>query len=258
MAKFKKNPDYGKTIIFMHIPKTGGTTLQSLIRKQFNSSVVLHVDPAQMFQSLEEIKALPDTEKSKYQFIRGHMPFGLHYYLPQPATYITLLRWPVDRVISHYYHILRNPTHHHYHEVKTKKISLEEYVASGMEPMLDNTQTRLLNNQARIFFPDSQLYSYGRCPGKMLKQAKKNIDKHFSLVGTTERFDETLFLLNKIFGWQLPMDYKRMNENPNQGPEYKKDIPPAAIKVIEKYCNLDIQLYKYAEKKLESLMKSFA
>ena len=38
---------------------------------------------------------------------KGHMLFGLHAILPQPATYITVVREPVDRVISSFY-FMRN------------------------------------------------------------------------------------------------------------------------------------------------------
>jgi Sulfotransferase family len=31
------------------------------------------------------------------------MPFGLHKILPQPATYITVVREPIDRMISAFY-----------------------------------------------------------------------------------------------------------------------------------------------------------
>ena len=36
----------------------------------------------------------------------------------------------------------------------------------------------------------------------MLERAKRNLDEHFSWLGMTERFDESLILLRRTFGWR--------------------------------------------------------
>ncbi len=33
----------------------------------------------------------------------GHLPFGIYQYLPSDSRYITFLRDPVERTLSHYY-----------------------------------------------------------------------------------------------------------------------------------------------------------
>ena len=36
----------------------------------------------------------------------------------------------------------------------------------------------------------------------VLREAKKNLRRHFSFVGISERFDETLLLLGRTLGWR--------------------------------------------------------
>ena len=40
---------------------------------------------------------IPPARLRKTRMFKGHMLFGLHEILPQPSTYITVLRDPVDR-----------------------------------------------------------------------------------------------------------------------------------------------------------------
>ncbi len=91
-----------KQVIFLHIPKTAGSSLNSIIRRQYKSSEFFHVNSInnekEMISKLIEIK---DSKK----IIFGHHSFGLHKYLDINTKYITLLRNPIDRIISIYYYI---------------------------------------------------------------------------------------------------------------------------------------------------------
>jgi hypothetical protein len=54
---------------------------------------------------------------------------------------------------------------------------------------------------------------YGELPGDALEQAKWNLRERFEYVGTTERFDEFLSMLNLELGWPTT-PYKRARANP--------------------------------------------
>ena len=85
----------------------------------------------------------------------------------------------------------------------------------------------------------------------MLERAKANLRKHFPIVGLTERFDETLVLLKRAFGWKHIYNFPRQvnRDRPN-----KESISPDTLNLIAKYNELDIQLYKYAEGMLDKLI----
>ena len=55
---------------------------------------------------------------------KGHMTFGLHEVLPQTATYITVLRDPVDRVISAFYFMRNYKLHPLYWKLRREEMDL--------------------------------------------------------------------------------------------------------------------------------------
>ncbi len=44
----------------------------------------------------------------------------------------------------------------------------------------------------------------GTCDDRILDQAKENLAKSFSVVGISERFEESLMLMAKTFDWEIP------------------------------------------------------
>ena len=96
-----------KTVIFLHVPKTAGTTLNRLIEWEYPLLQIYSVDPVLFNWSYKHLRSLSPTRLKRFRIFKGHMVFGLHEILPQKATYITVLRDPVDRVISAFY-FMRN------------------------------------------------------------------------------------------------------------------------------------------------------
>src|SRR5690606_35587137 len=91
----------------------------------------------------QDIAALRDPASRHFQLIQGHTNFGIHQYLSQPCTYITFLRHPVSRVVSHYHYVQRQPDNYLYERVKG--LSLKDYITSGVTEVVWNWQVRQLN-----------------------------------------------------------------------------------------------------------------
>ncbi|MEO6969971.1 MAG: sulfotransferase family 2 domain-containing protein, partial [Chthoniobacterales bacterium] len=92
-----------EAVIFLHLPKTAGTTLNRLIEWEYPLSEMYSIDPVLFRWSAAHLRKLSPDRLKKTRMFKGHMLFGLHEALPQPATYITVLRDPVDRVLSAFY-----------------------------------------------------------------------------------------------------------------------------------------------------------
>jgi len=219
-------------LIYLHLPKCGGTTLNRLIEWEYPPFRIYSVDPSFFRWSYYHLLQLPPPRLARMRVIKGHMPFGIHRRLPQPSTYITILREPVDRVISEYYFALHYRLHPQHRRMQ--RLSLEEYAATTPH---HNLQCKLLAG-----LPTGRDFLAGDCTELTLETAKANLAAHFTLAGLTERFDETLALLKVLFGWKLN-HYASFNVTRLR--PRKQAIPDSAQRLIAERNRFDVALYEH-------------
>ena len=231
-----RTADDAPTLIFLHIGKTAGSTLRQVLRRQFRASETMVVrspvrNPKRLRreETLAYFAGLPETERRRPRLILGHTIFGLHEYVPRPSTYITLMRNPVSLVLSQYYYVRRTPGHWLYETAQ--RMTLDEYVRSGVSLETDNSQARAISGDTTTEF--------GRCSGAMLDAARRNIEEHFSVIGLVERFDESLLLLGRHFGWSR-LAYVRVNVAPK---EQRREVSSETRAAIEQQNAFDLELY---------------
>jgi len=224
-----------KRVIFLHIPKTAGTTLHRIIERQYPPESTYTFSQN---HSYDDFQRLSDAQKAEIRMLRGHMIFGLHELMPGPSTYFTLLREPVERFISDYYYVRNTPEHPYHDFVTSRDLSPEEFIESKVARIIaDNGQTRSLSDEWWTL-------PFGECTEQVLDQAKKNLREHFAVVGLVERFDETLLMLRRAFGWQ---DIYYVRENVSARRPAKDELPQAILDLIAEQNWLDLQLYEYAQ-----------
>ena len=231
------------TLIFLHIPKAAGSTFDAVLERKFKGKPILTI--RKPVQEIEQLKGLPRADRERLQLIKGHFPYGIHEHLSQPFEYITILREPVERIISHYYFVLRRPDHYLYDAVTSQKIGLKEYVLGGLSPELDNGQARLIAGPGRRI-------PCGACSRELLEQAKQNLQHHFSIVGLAERFDETMLLVSRRFGWR-PVCYVRQNVTDNR--PRRDQFSPDIIEAIKAANWVDMELYAFAEELFQTALR---
>ncbi|MFQ5400795.1 MAG: sulfotransferase family 2 domain-containing protein [Anaerolineae bacterium] len=221
------------TVLFLHIPKTAGSTLNNLIWRQYQKGETFDITPNQPETALAQ---LTPAEQATIRFVTGHMYFGLHQKLAQPAAYLTILRDPVDLVISFYYYVRYTARHplHRLAAPEGENMSLVEFALHSGAPEVKNGQIRRLAGMADGRIP---------CTRGHLETAKRNMQQKFIVVGLTEAFDETLLLIRRRLGWRH-LYYARMNTNPFR--QAKEAVGPDTIAVIQEVNQLDIELYQYA------------
>lgn len=231
-----------ESVIFLHIPKAAGSTLHWIIEQQYEPTTIFTINEE---RTINDFTNLSEAERAEIRVLKGHMYFGLHKSLPQPSTYITILRDPIERVISHYYYVLREPRNELHERVTSQNMSLKDFVGSGIYLHLDNGQTRLISTTGADF-------AYGQCSEEMLRSAKENIKEHFIVVGLAERFDESLILLKRSLKWTRMPFYTKQNVTKNR--PLKQDVSKDTLNLLEKYNELDIELYKHAQGLFEEII----
>ncbi len=221
-----------QAIIFLHIPKTAGTTLYHLIERQYKPGEYYIIN--RPHEELLYLQSLPPEHKTGIRLLAGHISFGVHEILPQPATYFTFLRQPHDLVISYFYY-LRSAVSHPYSHL-AKSMSLPEFIENRLDLNMSNMQTRML--AGRPSYGD-----YYECTPDDLETAKENLRQSFTVVGLTEQFDETLLLLQRAFGWQN-LYYARMNVTRKK--PSADHLPSDVMQAISQANQLDEALYQFA------------
>ncbi len=211
-------------LIFTHIPKAAGSTLAAVLRAQFSRSETLDVTPLTPAERVERMEHLPDS----IRLVIGHARYGLHLHTKRPCRYFTLLREPVERVISAYYYIRRMPEHHLY-----ARITDETGGLTALAPLQQNIQTKFIAGTPPRTEADA---------GE-LERAKQNLLNDYAAVGLAESFDESLLLMMKTFGWAHTPYTAR---NVTRGRPARDRHSEAELAAIRETNQLDRQLYDFA------------
>jgi hypothetical protein len=234
-------PSPMRPVVFMHIQKTGGMSLATMMRRQFPRERILRVNGTLRFAAAR-LAAIPECRIAHLRFIYGHVPFGLHDYLPRSAAaYVTLLRNPVDPMVSIYYYALRRSEWALCGEIKRRRLSLRDFAMSDVAAEFNNGQTRMLSGaEDPIDFATA------------LEKALENLNRYFLLAGLMERLDESVLLFRKLLGWRRVFYQKK---NVNRHRIRLEDISGETLAAIERHNTFDLELYETACKHFNELLR---
>ena len=246
MKNIGNNLEKQPVVVFMHIPKTAGTTLKHIIQFQFQPNNVFEFYRCHTKFQIEKYNSFSEAQKKTIKLISGHPGFGLHEFLQRPCTYITFLRDPIERAISLYYYFQRRGWY--------QDITLKDFVQTYKG--VQNGITNYLSGEmlkVQLADPSSRDKVNSRFSDDIkLELAKNNLKNHFQTIGFTERFDESLILLKKKLGWKIPF-YKKSNVSTNRASI--RDVPKDTLRLIESFNEFDIQLYEFAKEFFEELIE---
>jgi hypothetical protein len=178
------------------------------------------------------------------RLIRGHFDLSIGRLLPADTRFFTLLRDPVERAISHYYHYRRktaDPVH-----ALAMQSTLAEWVSACGLVEMDNGQTRRLAGEMSL--------PCGQVTPQLLERAKRNLAGRFAVVGLTERFEESLILLHRAFGWPL---YRIDSRNVGSDRPPRAGVNEETLEVIRKHNRFDLELYRFGAALFEDALSKF-
>jgi hypothetical protein len=245
-------------LIHYHLPKTGGTTLNILLRGNFPGSQRFIAKTGVTYshlwtESFDALKAkfdaLTPEEKLAVRCVTAaHLPWGVHTIFNRPSKYVTVLRHPVDRVVSHFYFV---------HEDDTDKpisdtMTLDDYIDSRIDLGPYDFQVRMLSGAPEL----DAIRCDARGPiaitpveDRHLEMAKRNIEEHFLAAATLEDFTALVLYLRRIYGWSWT---KVLFEEINATKARPARIPEATRCRIEALNRYDLALYEWTKSRFRA------
>ena len=235
--------------VFIHIGKTAGTSIKSMLATQFRPEEVC---PAEFLRQFTE---LSEEERQTYRLFQGHL--GWDQAVELGNRKLTFLRNPTERYVSLYYYwrwLDRSSPDHRLPEGDSrrepgldiaKEHSLEEFVElDNRHVLVDTLNTQVWQLAADV--GDGRRRLADLSEDELLRLAIDHVDQ-LDFVGIVEDMPRSLAILEKVFDWQLPRSRPHHNKTPKR--PSVEDLPVALRRRIYERTALDWELYSYVLKR---------
>jgi len=220
-----------KRIRFMHVPKSAGTSFFDCLSGIYPGEKFVFLGDLRL--DLERYEALDPSQKEKLVLFGGHAPRFTGQEAVDRVPTITLLRNPIQRVISLLQHISegkgpfdKSPPH---------TLGVDRWLGSG-DKQLSNYLARTVLSDHNYNLPDLG-------PDSIIEKALDQLNNGIECFGFVEHFDESLILFRRTLGWKQWPVLPRLNEADRQRPV---KISDKQMDTIRKLNAIDVEIYERA------------
>jgi hypothetical protein len=217
-------------IVSLHIPKTAGTSFRTILKDKIGDSRVVRLDIHNKNDiRLNEKAFTKDKLRNKIKVVHGHFKFAdikELFDLNPSVRYVTWLRDPVDRVLSHYYYLMKMAAIKMGEQAKDEILSK---VGKSLEEYVVHDQNR---NEISHFLEGSSL-------------------DDFDFIGIQKDFENELNRFRKVMGW-TNIENQRHNVTGSKKPAIDKKT----VELIKSYNEKDVEIYEEALKRHQKIVNS--
>ncbi|MDR7119301.1 sialidase family protein [Rheinheimera soli] len=211
-------------VVFFHAQRTAGSFLKSLFINEYGKDKCLFHQTTKDYCSWSKLN---DEVLNKYKVYAGHENYYENSMLNQnQLLFMSIIRHPVERAISLYHYLQKNPGHK-LHEL-SKNLDIVRFYQQAYEISPDyvsDTQTLRVSGQKSFLY------------------AKSILDKNFYLVAPFERLPEIVSYLSSTIGFSKS---KEIDQKPRV---FYSDyyLDDTFINLILEMNKNDIELYNYSK-----------
>jgi hypothetical protein len=182
--------------IFLHIPKTAGTSLRNTLLGNVPPGECLLIYPGPMpGVTLERAHEIPLRHRDQLSWVYGHLKFGFDRSVTRPCRYFTFVREPLDRLRSNFAHHAAAGT---LFQIDGRPVRPSVVFNQGLAEEFDNVMTRVLSGYGVEIVP------LGRVGEDEVELAIRNVREHFEFVGMYAQAERDVVRLQISLG--LPRD----------------------------------------------------
>ncbi|XP_015112398.1 heparin sulfate O-sulfotransferase [Diachasma alloeum] len=254
--KISKSNDV--VVIYNRVPKTGSTSFVGVVYdicKQ-NKFHTLHINVTNNMHTLtlpnqvQFVNNVTQWDSMKPAFYHGHMAFlnFNKFGVKQTPLYINLLRKPLDRFVSYYY-FLRYGDNFRPHLMRKKHGDTKTFDECVRDSQADCDPNNLWLQIPFLCGHNPACWEVGN--KWALEEAKRNLEKHYLVVGVTEELGEFIETLQAVLPrfFKGALDYfLHSNKSHLRQTTQKMNPLPETIEKIENSTvwKMENELYKFA------------
>lgn len=237
-------------LIFLHIPKTAGTSFTEAIRNEYGADHVFHVG-RDKDQSYADYRSLSEVERRRIYAVTGHLAHLLEQDIPLPVRQVTFVREPLAQIASSYNFILQRPGNPQ-HAAVSELSGLDDYLDYLVRERRDNQQTRRLGDAVKYHETKGHTIDMqNRAQGDAVFEIAQRRLGRIDFVFVTERYDEALASLADQLRWQERAETARLNQST---PEAEFD--PGTAERARAICHYDVALYEQALLRHDAMVRA--
>jgi len=204
ISKFKK-----PGLLFLHIPKAAGTSFRIAAERNAWCWKVYSDygdDPgtSRLIKKCRKLKEYSSIENlvNKRTILAGHFSIRRYGRYYPLENIVSFVRDPIQRLLSHYHYMIRTDRYDG---------NLETFVE---DPSFQNVQSKI----------------FGKCPIEAV-----------GFIGLTEKYNESLELIDKVYALRVPVKLLNRNKEKRKAPY---DVEQELIDLIILHNQADIDLYE--------------
>lgn len=222
--------------VSIHIPKTAGTALAKIFDDTSLRRIMYDYgterDLVAVRTCLPEVRAHKDFVLSYFRYLHGHFHYLKYADVFPDSPVITMVRHPVDRVVSQYLHILRGGDRNN---------ERHRMIMDGEMSVIEFSQIKFIGNAQWYYLEGRPIKDYDFI--FVQEQLEYSLRKFCALFDRPE--------ITEYLGWFNGVP--AVNEKPKSLLKRRTvKITESDRKEIYKNCERDVEVYRLAKEKLNA------